>query len=219
MRRFQIRQCLDDACRFRHPWTEHDPPALRCPRCGKPVQLVVEQELSREASPSPSKKPGSGINLSALVDNVRSAFNVGSIFRCADGAGVAHLYLCGVSPTPVHPKVAKTALGAEQSVGWSYRPNAVDVAKQLKAEGRQLWALEDGTAAESVLAVALAPANSSLVLVTGNEITGVDPGVLAVCDRTVAIPMFGVKQSLNVAIAFGIAAYCVALSPHLRQLS
>jgi 23S rRNA (guanosine2251-2'-O)-methyltransferase len=213
MPRYQVRQCAADACRFRFPWTEHDPPALCCPRCGGPVQVAIEQERSHEASSPPPDTPATSVNLVALVDNVRSTFNVGSIFRCADGAGVAHLYLCGVTPTPAHPKVAKTALGAEASVDWSSHNNGVELATQLKATGWQLWALEEGPAAESLFSVQLSPANSRLVLVVGNEVTGIDPGVLALCDHTLSIPMMGAKRSLNVAIAFGIAVYSIVHMP------
>jgi tRNA G18 (ribose-2'-O)-methylase SpoU len=173
---------------------------------------MAEKEVSQEAS-APPDLPARNLTLALLVDNVRSTFNVGSIFRCADGAGVAHLYLCGVTPTPAHRKVAKTALGAQESVGWSYHTNAVDLAAQLKATGWQLWALEESPAAESLFAVQPGPADNRLVLVIGNEVTGVDPGVLARCDRTLSIPMRGAKRSLNVAIAFGIAAYSLAFSP------
>ena len=210
----QIRQCEDPRCRFRFPWTAHDPPALRCPRCGAPVDIVHTLPPRAEAGER-EYSALDGPPLTALLDNVRSAFNVGSIFRCADGAGVAHLYLCGVTPTPAHPKVAKTALGAEQSVGWSHHANAVDLARQLKAEGELLWALEDGPAAQSLAEVA-PPAGADVILVVGNEVTGVDPGLLALCERTVAIPMWGVKRSLNVAVAFGVAVYALRFDINSR---
>lgn len=205
----QIRQCVDPTCRFRFPWTEHDPPALRCPRCGAPVDIVRTLPQRAEAGERECSALD-GPPLAALLDNVRSAFNVGSIFRCADGAGVAHLYLCGVTPTPANPKVAKTALGAEQSIPCSHHNNAIDLARQLKAEGWRLWALEGGPAAQSLAGAAL-PAGAGVVLVAGNEVTGVDLGLLALCERTVAIPMWGVKRSLNVAVAFGVAVYALRL--------
>jgi tRNA G18 (ribose-2'-O)-methylase SpoU len=140
---------------------------------------------------------------------VRSLFNVGSIFRSADGAGLRHLYLCGVTPTPDHPKLGKTALGAEKQVAWSHHRNAVILAEELRAAGWTLWALETGAAAESIFTVALPRPplpQPPLVLVAGGEVTGVDPDVLALCARRVAIPMAGRKESLNVAVAFGVAA-------------
>jgi tRNA G18 (ribose-2'-O)-methylase SpoU len=212
MTHFQIRQCLADACRFRFPWTENDPPALRCPRCGAPVQIVYtgdqrsEQRLAAQAAPIAQAPP-----IHALLDNVRSAFNVGSIFRSADGVQVHHLYLCGITPTPHHAKVAKTALGAEQTVPWSYHKNSVDLAHDLRASEYRLWALEDSAQAEPFFTAPKLVGSSSIVLVAGNEVTGVDPALLALCDRVLAIPMWGAKRSLNVAIAFGIAVYGIRL--------
>jgi 23S rRNA (guanosine2251-2'-O)-methyltransferase len=147
--------------------------------------------------------------LHGLLDNVRSTFNVGSIFRSADGAAFQHLYLCGITPTPAHPKVAKTALTAEQTVAWSQHTNALDLAEALQGRGHHLWALEDAPDATSLFAAQLPPPDQPLVLIVGHEVTGVDPGLLALCDQVVALPMGGVKRSLNVAIAFGIAAYTV----------
>jgi tRNA G18 (ribose-2'-O)-methylase SpoU len=142
--------------------------------------------------------------LQGLLDNVRSLFNVGSIFRSADGAGFDMLYLCGVTPTPANPKLSKTALGAEQAVAWQAAPNAVELAERLLAEGRRLWALEEGPGAESLLSAP--PPPTGTVLVVGGEVTGVDPDLLRLCERTFQIPMYGSKRSLNVATAFGIAA-------------
>lgn len=142
--------------------------------------------------------------LCALLDNVRSLFNVGSIFRSADGAGVSHLYLCGFTPTPTNPKLAKTALGAEQTVGWSHHNNAVDLALSLRAQGHRLWALEALPGATIIFDAP--PLDGSTVLVAGNEVTGIDPDLLALCSCTLAIPMYGRKRSLNVATAFGVAA-------------
>jgi tRNA G18 (ribose-2'-O)-methylase SpoU len=135
---------------------------------------------------------------------VRSVHNTGSIFRSADGAGFATLYLCGVTPTPQNPKLGKTALGAHTALRWEWAPNAVVLAQTLREEGHTLWALEEGPEAESLYTIA--PPRPPTVLVVGSEVTGVDPGLLALCERRVAIPMRGVKRSLNVATAFGVAA-------------
>jgi len=142
--------------------------------------------------------------LVVLVDNVRSTFNVGSIFRSADGAGVSHLYLCGITPTPAHPKLAKTALGAEQTVPWTHYKNSLECVQLLAAAGYQLWALEAMATAVSIFTAPLPAA--PLALVIGNEVAGVDPGLLAHCTQIVALPMYGAKRSLNVATAFGAAA-------------
>jgi tRNA G18 (ribose-2'-O)-methylase SpoU len=140
----------------------------------------------------------------ALLDNVRSTFNVGSIFRSADGAGLHHLYLCGVTPTPAHPKLAKTALGAERTVSYSHHKNAIELGQRLYDYNHTLWALETTASALSIFDVE--PPPLPFVLVVGSEVVGVDPDLLKLCQRCISIPMVGRKQSLNVATAFGIAA-------------
>lgn len=196
-----IWECAAAGCRLRFPAAAHEAVNGRCPRCGGAAAIV--RRLAPPAEP-PASSPGLRLPLAALLDNVRSLFNVGSIFRSADGAGLAHLFLCGVTPTPAHPKLAKTALGAEQSVGWSQHPNAVELAQQLLAAGYVLWALEENAAALPLWAAVLPPA--PVVLVAGSEVTGVDPDLLALCHASLVIPMRGHKRSLNVATAFGIAA-------------
>lgn len=131
------------------------------------------------------------------------------MLRTADGAGLARLHLCGITATPEHPRVAKTALGSEDAVPWTAYANALDAADTLQARGCQLWALESGPQADSLFAVGVLP-TAPLVLVVGNELAGVDPALLARCARVLSIPMQGVKGSLNAAVAFGIAVY------HLR---
>jgi tRNA G18 (ribose-2'-O)-methylase SpoU len=129
------------------------------------------------------------------------------MFRTADGAGVRKLHLAGITTTPEHPKAAKTALGAESVVAWKYHRNAVDAAFELREEGAQLWAIEDTPQATPLFDTTAELPGSTIVLVVGNELVGVDPGILEACERTVRIPMQGVKRSLNVAVAFGVAAY------------
>ncbi len=146
----------------------------------------------------------------ALLENIRSIFNVGAIFRIADGAGMQHLYLTGITATPEHPKVAKTALGAETAVPWSYYPNGLEAAQALRAQNFQLWALEGGSRAVSLFSLRNEELTRPVALVAGNEVAGVDPGILELCERVVYIPMQGSKRSLNVAVAFGIAAYFLA---------
>jgi tRNA G18 (ribose-2'-O)-methylase SpoU len=119
-----------------------------------------------------------------------------------------HLYLCGYTATPEHPKVGKTALGAEQALTWSHHPNGVDLAQTLRAEGKRLVALEGGARAEPIFHLKAWDA-TPVVLVVGNEISGVDPDILDLCDQVVSIPMWGVKESLNAAVAFGIAVYAL----------
>lgn len=204
--RFHLRQCERPSCRFRFPVTDDRQTGEVCPHCGAPTRLVVT--YPHWERPSPPAQPNGPI-VEALLDNIRSVYNVGSIFRTADGAGLRHLHLCGITPPPDHPKTAKTALGAEQVVSWTQYRNGLDTAVALQTRGCQLWAIEDSPQAESLFAAPAMPNGQPVVLVVGNEIAGIDPEILARCDRVLRIPMQGWKKSLNVASAFGIAAYTI----------
>lgn len=201
MPRFEIRQC--PACRLRYPQPEAVAQTA-CPACGGPAAVVVPPFEPPTVPARP--RPPNGLLVAALLDNIRSAWNVGSMFRTADAAGLRHLYLCGITATPENPKVAKTALAAETSVGWSHHNDALALAARLKAEGCRLWGLETHPEADNLFEVCCQP-GARVVLVVGNEQSGVDPALLGVCDRLVAIPMQGVKESLNAAVAFGVAVF------------
>jgi 23S rRNA (guanosine2251-2'-O)-methyltransferase len=202
---FVMRQCTRPACQFRFPAESTNRHAAFCPKCGAETEFSAEVQ-PQPAFPSQPLTPTNGIS-EALLDNIRSIYNVGTIFRTAEGAGFRHLYLCGITPTPDHPKLTKTALGAESCLTWTYAPNALDVARRLKAEGYELWALEYTRNAISLFDPRLEPPSRSVILIFGNEVVGVDPALLALCDRVIWIPMGGQKESLNVAVAFGIAAF------------
>jgi tRNA G18 (ribose-2'-O)-methylase SpoU len=146
------------------------------------------------------------IPVDVLLDNLRSALNVGSIFRSADGTGIKKIYCCGITPTPENPKVKKTALGAEETIPWEMNRNGLATAVRLKSYGYSLWALEDTAGAESLFRIDPKHSNLPLVLIVGHEASGIDPGIINICDKVLTIPMVGIKQSYNVAIAFGIAA-------------
>ncbi len=139
-----------------------------------------------------------------VLDNIRSRENVGSIFRTADAAGVSKIYLCGTTPTPPHEKISKTALGAEETVPWEYRRNAWRVVTDLKAEGINVYALEQTKDSKNIFRF---KPKFPLALIVGNEVKGVSPGVFKYCDKKISIPMYGKKESLNVSVATGIALY------------
>ncbi len=139
-----------------------------------------------------------------LLDDIRSLHNVGAIFRTADGAGFGHLYLCGITGTPPRNEIRKSSLGAEESVAWSYHPDPLPLAAELKAAGFQLVVLEQTDAS---IDVAAAPCRFPLCLIIGHEYTGVRDSLVELADLAVEIPMAGSKHSLNVSVAFGIAAY------------
>ncbi len=173
--------------------------------CGAPTALAGAP-YTRHAVGA-GNHAGRRVKMHVLLDNVRSLYNVGSIFRTADAVGASRVHLCGITPTPGNPRLAKTALGAEELVPWTHHNNAVAAAQMLKAQGMQLWGIEGGAEAEPLFETAPMPDDAPIVLVVGNEISGVEPEVLAVCARTLYIPMRGRKRSLNVTVALGIAAY------------
>lgn len=144
-----------------------------------------------------------------LLDNIRSAWNVGSIFRSADGFGFAHVYLCGITPTPENEAVKKTSLGAEDFVTWSHHQDSVKLVKGLKVEGWKVLALEDDEQASSISQFTDTQFPNPTVLIVGSEVTGVDPELIELADHIINIPMHGVKRSFNVANAFSIAAYAL----------
>jgi 23S rRNA (guanosine2251-2'-O)-methyltransferase len=147
--------------------------------------------------------------IEGLLDNVRSAWNVGSMLRTADGIGVRHMHLCGITPTPDNPRVSKTSLGSEYSVPWTYHPNGLEAALRFKKQGYRLWALEADKRAVPLNDIQYIHDDSPIVLVVGNEIFGTDPDIQNLCEKMIYIPMEGEKHSYNVAVAFGIAGYCL----------
>lgn len=142
--------------------------------------------------------------LSVVLNNIRSLYNVGSIFRTADGAGVEKLWLCGITGYPPRADISKTALGAETRIPWEYHANAAEVIKQLKQKKYEIVFLEQTAGAIDYNDF---KPKGPVCLVMGNEITGVSDELLALCDTAIEIEMNGLKNSLNVAVAFGIAAY------------
>jgi tRNA G18 (ribose-2'-O)-methylase SpoU len=140
-----------------------------------------------------------------IVDNVRSLYNVGSIFRSCDGAFIEKVFLCGFTPCPPRKEISKTALGATESVPWEYAPTAHEVVQRLKNEGIRVAALEHTD--QSVSCFELEEKNFPLAVLVGNEIAGISDQALELCDMAIEIPMFGTKQSLNVAVATGVILF------------
>ena len=143
--------------------------------------------------------------LVVVAHDLRSAHNVGSVFRTADSAGLAAVVLTGFTPTPDHRGVAKTALGAQDAVPWRQADDVHQALAALRADGYTVAALEraPGAVGPSEVPEAAFP----LALVLGNEVWGVPPDVLEAADLVVGLPQYGVKESLNVSVAFGVAAY------------
>lgn len=142
-----------------------------------------------------------------ILDNLRSLFNVGAIFRIADGARIDKIYLGGISAwqyDSLNPKIKKTALGAEKSVAWEHHWQIWRIIDNLKKRGFQIVALEQTS--ESISYLKFKP-KFPLALIIGNEKIGVSPSLLKRADKIIELPMHGKKESLNVAVAAGIAVY------------
>lgn len=215
---FEIRIC--ESCGLRYPLTEGHPYGTRCPACMGGTRLVLTRKLAAEpgrglpedahlegAKTAKNELEAKGKHWAVLLDNIRSAWNAGSILRSAEGFGFAHAFFCGITPTPENEAVTRASLGAEASVPWSYHKDAVKLVRGLKKEGWQICALEEDK--RSVAFEDDEDENRKVVLIAGNEVTGVDPELLDLCERIFFIPMRGEKKSFNVAVAFGIAAHAL----------
>lgn len=140
-----------------------------------------------------------------ILNSIRSSYNVGSIFRTSDGAMVEKIFLCGYTPTPEKKEVIKTALGSQESVKWEYVKDPKDVVMSLKQNGIKICALE--LTDKSISYHKVSNKDFPLCLIVGNEITGVSQELLDMCDFSIEIPQYGIKQSLNVAVAYGISIF------------
>lgn len=164
------------------------------------LRITEMQRLSVEQFHASAKLP-----LDVVLEDVRSLFNVGSIFRTADAFRVNALHLCGITACPPHPEIHKTALGAEDSVRWAHHPDALDAVACLHRQGYTVLALEQ-TTGSALLPLRAMPAGPC-ALVLGNEVHGVSQAVIDLCDGCIEIPQFGTKHSLNVSCAAAIAIW------------
>ena len=140
-----------------------------------------------------------------ILNSIRSSYNVGSIFRTSDGAMIEKLYLCGYTPHPPKKEVLKTALGSQDSITWEYVKDAKQVVTELKAKGIKIYALE--LTESSAPHYTFQKSEFPIALLLGNEITGISQELLDLCDNSIEIPQYGIKQSLNVAVAYGVAIF------------
>ena len=162
------------------------------------------EELGR-VSPEEFKQQGKN-PVVLVLDNIRSMHNVGSAFRTCDAFNVEKLYLCGITATPPQKEIAKTALGATESVDWEYAEDVVVLANQLKSDGYSIVLVEQTD--DSVMLQDFDFAQyEKVALFVGNEVFGISDGLLLLCDAAVEIPQFGTKHSLNVAVATGIVLW------------
>ncbi len=138
-----------------------------------------------------------------ILDNIRSLSNIGSVFRTSDAFIIKEVILCGITATPPHREIQKTALGATESVTWRYVKETSDVVKELQSQGAKVFAVEQVD--ESIMLDEVAfDFSQELAFVFGNEVKGVDDSVVQLVDGCIEIPQFGTKHSLNISISVGI---------------
>ena len=144
--------------------------------------------------------------LTVVLDNVRSLNNIGSVFRTSDAFRVEHIALCGITATPPHREIHKTALGAEDSVAWSYHEDTAECVRALKVDGYKVYAVEqvDDSIKLNTEHLTL---NTKTAIILGNEIEGVQESLLPLCDGCLEIPQYGTKHSLNVSCAAAIVIW------------
>lgn len=165
-------------------------------------KLVTEMgRIGRDEFAASDKLP-----LTVVVDNVRSLHNVGSVFRTSDAFRVERVMLCGITATPPHAEIHKTALGAEDVVAWSYHSDTLEAVQELKREGYSVYAIEQVQDSIALQDFQTEPGKRYAV-VLGNEVKGVQQQVVDACDGSIEIPQFGTKHSLNVSVTAGMVIW------------
>lgn len=140
----------------------------------------------------------------AVLENVRSAYNVGSVFRTADAFLIEAVYLTGYTAKPPHKEIKKTALGAEDTVDWKHFPSATEAIQHLRENGYRVFAVEQ---VENSISLEKFNHDDKVAVIFGNEVTGVEQSTIALCDGTIEIPQLGMKHSLNIATAAGVVLW------------
>lgn len=183
-----------------------------------PFERYLKRSLSdgelnvRTQDQAPSPHATELTPLVFILENLRSAFNVGSIFRLADGVGAKEVILVGYTPTPENPSVAKSALGAETVIPWSTRTTLATTVSELKAQG--YWIIGMETCMESLSLAEKKWASKPTAIIVGNERFGLETTELKLCDEILELPMYGVKNSLNVSNCLSVVAYDFRIHAH-----
>lgn len=151
-------------------------------------------------------KQADKLPLVVVLDEVRSLHNIGSVFRTSDAFLVNCIYLCGITATPPHPEMHKTALGAEDTVDWIYRKHTLDAVKELHEQGYTVLAIEQ-VEGSTMLGNLQLERGKKYAIVMGNEVKGVQQEVVDACDGCIEIPQYGTKHSLNVSVTTGIVLW------------
>ena len=143
--------------------------------------------------------------ITIVIDNVRSALNIGSVFRTSDAFLIENIILCGITATPPNKEIRKTSLGSTDSVNWEYVENTTDAVQQLIKEGYYVVGVEQ--ADKSTLLNEFKLTKKPIAIIMGNEVNGVGQEVINLCDEVIEIPQFGTKHSLNIAVTTGIVIW------------
>ncbi len=169
------------------------------------MKKLTHDEISENRSTLKTLHKVNRLPVYVILNSIRSNYNVGSIFRTSDGAMIEKLYMCGYTPHPPKKEIMKTALGATKSVNWEYVEDPEEVILKLKGDGIKIAALEltDSSFPYYDLKNNIFP----VALIVGNEISGVSQELLDLCDFSIEIPQYGIKQSLNVAVAYGVTIF------------
>jgi tRNA G18 (ribose-2'-O)-methylase SpoU len=168
------------------------------------MRKLLNEELDRLSVESFKKRDK--LPIMVVLDNIRSLNNIGSVFRTADAFRLEGLYLCGITATPPHREIHKTALGATESVHWVYRKETTDAISELKRGGYLIYSVEQAEGAIMLDQFQL-PVNQKYAIVLGHEIRGVGQQVVDMSDECIEIPQFGTKHSLNISVAAGIVIW------------
>jgi 23S rRNA (guanosine2251-2'-O)-methyltransferase len=150
-------------------------------------------------------KEAQKIPVVVVLENIRSAYNVGSVFRTADAFLLEGIYICGYSAYPPHKEIKKTALGAEDTVHWKHFKTAKEAIEDLRTNGYAVYAVEQ--VESSIMLHQFNQPNQKIAVVLGNEVTGVEQSTIEICDGCIEIPQLGMKHSLNIAVAAGVVLW------------
>ena len=168
------------------------------------MRKLSMEELNRKSVEE--FKQSEKIPVIAVLENVRSAYNVGSVFRTADAFLLEGIYICGYTAYPPHKEIKKTALGADETVHWKHFKKAEMAIEELRNEGYRIFAVEQAEASCKLHATPFKP-GEKIAVIFGNEVTGVEQSTIALCDGCIEIPQLGMKHSLNISVAAGIVLW------------
>lgn len=169
------------------------------------MRKLTHEEVGKKRIPLDEAKKIRRHPIYVLCDNIRSIYNIGSIFRTSDAALIKKLYLTGYTPCPPRPEIEKVALGSTNSVSWEYVKNPLETVKKLKTEGVKIVPLEITKNSRDYTNIT--KQDFPLCLILGNELTGVSNELIEQSDFSIEIPQYGFKHSINVSVAYGIAVF------------